>query len=169
MIAIYRTVIINCPEVLVICPSTDKKRITHNWNFVNMQLSNVRRIVIEDFKKEDRAVVEKLAVILNPFMDDVVTLTQGNIDYDNLARSKVTVDLTVDATGTVIGVTQINTQLQSYSGNKIINVQSLVGSSNVISAPYLDCTYQGNGIVKINKMYGLVVGKKTRVTFEFIA
>jgi hypothetical protein len=134
-----------------------------------MQLSNVRRIVIEDFAKDDRAVVQKLAEIINPFMTEVIELSVGNIDYDNLARSKVTVDVTVDASGNVIGVSQINTQLQSYSGNKIIHVQSLVGSANVISAPYLDCTYQGNGIVKINKLYGLVVGKKTRVTFEFIA
>lgn len=134
-----------------------------------MRLSNIRRIVIEDFAKDDRPAVEKLATILNPFMDEVIELSEGNIDFDNLARSKVSADVTVDANGIPVGLTQINIQLQSYSGNKIINVQNLTGGANVISAPYLDCTYQGNGIVKINKIYGLVVGKKTRITFEFIA
>lgn len=133
-----------------------------------MQLSNVRRIVIEDFAKEDRPAVEKLATILNPFMEEVVTLSEGNVSYDNLNRSKVSADITVDASGNAVGLTQINTQLQSYSGNVIIQVQNLSGGANVVSAPYLDCTYQGNGIVRINKIYGLVVGKKSRVTFEFI-
>jgi len=134
-----------------------------------MQLSNVRRIVIEDFPKESRQTVEKLAVILNPFMEEVNTLTTGNISYDNLARNKVIVDLTVDASSVPVGITQINTQLTSFSGSIITNVQSLVGGANTASAPYLDCTYQGNGIVRINKVYGLVTGKKTRITVEFIA
>jgi hypothetical protein len=134
-----------------------------------MQLSNVRRIIVEDFPKEDRATVAKLAEVLNVFMDEVNELSQGNIDFDNLNRSKVTVDITVDASGAPVGVSQINTLLSSYSGNKVINVQSLSGGANTTAAPFLDCTYQGNGIVKVNKLYGLVAGKKTRVTFEFIA
>jgi hypothetical protein len=134
-----------------------------------MQLSNVRRIVVEDFPKDQRQTVEKLATIINSFMEETVALSQKNIDFENLNRSKVMVELTVDASGTPSGVTQINTQLSSYSGNKIIDVQNLVGGANVVSAPYLDCTYLGNGVVRINKIYGLNPGKKSRITFEFIA
>lgn len=134
-----------------------------------MQLSNVRRIVVEDFDKENREVVGKLAEIINPFMEEVVTLSQGNIGIDNLTRTIVKADFAVNAAGVPIGVSQINTGLKSYQGNNIINVQSLSGGDNVISTPYLDCTYQGNGLVKINKITGLPTGKKLRITFEFIA
>lgn len=133
-----------------------------------MQLSNVRRIVVEDFKQEDRETVGKLAEIINSFMEEVVDLSQGKVDFDNLNRKLVKADFTLDAQGKPIGVSQINTGLQTYQGNKIINVQSLVGGDNVISSPYLDCTFQGNGLVKINKFTGLPTGKKIRVTFEFI-
>lgn len=133
-----------------------------------MQIDNVRRIVIEDYPKESRETVAKLAEILNSFMDQIVDLSQGKIDFDNLNRTLIFADLSVNADFVPVGVAQINTKLNTYSGVNIVNVQSLSGGPNTVSAPYLDCTYQGNGIVKINKIYGLPVGKKCRVTFEFI-
>lgn len=134
-----------------------------------MQLSNVRRIIVEDFKREDRELVAKLATIINSFMDETVLLSRKNIGYDNLNRNLITIDITVDAAGKPLGVNQINTNLATYRGNIIINVQSLkAGTANVISTPYLDCTPQGNGIVTINKFYGIPTNIKVRVTIEFI-
>ena len=132
-----------------------------------MQISNTRRIVVEDFKSEDRETVGKIAEIVNAHMEEVVNLTQGNIGIDNLTRNYVTGDFTVDTAGKPIGVSQIRIGLNSFVGKTIINVQSLSGGDAVVSAPYLDCTYQGNGLVKINKIIGLVPGKKLRITFEF--
>lgn len=135
-----------------------------------MQLPNVSRIIVEDFDKDDREVVSKLAVILNQFMDSVVELTRKNIGFDNLARSLVTIDITVDSTGKPIGVSQINTNLKTYKGKNILDVQSLkAGVANVNSTPYLDCTPQGNGIVRINRFFGIPANVKVRVTIEFIA
>lgn len=133
-----------------------------------MQLSNVRRIVVEDFKQDQREMVGKLAEILNSFMEETVTLSQGNIGIDNLTRNIVKIDITVDASGKPVGVTQIQTGLKTYTGKNIIDIQSISGGDNVISAPYLDCSFQGNGLVKVNKFIGLPPGKKIRVTIEFI-
>lgn len=134
-----------------------------------MRLNNVRRIVVEDYGKEHRETVAKLAEILNSFMEEVTLLSQGNIDIDNLTRNIVKIDITVDEAGKPKGVTQIQTGLNSYSGKNIIDVQSFIVGDNVISSPYLDCSYQGNGLVKIHKFTGLPSGKKLRVTIEFIA
>lgn len=134
-----------------------------------MQLDNAKRIIVEDYPKESRETVAKLAGILNDFMDQVVQLSRKRVDFSNLNRSLVAIDITVDGTGKPVGVSQININLSSYSGKNIVDVQSLkAGVANVISAPYLDCTYQGSGIVKINKFYGLPVNTKVRVTIEFI-
>jgi hypothetical protein len=133
-----------------------------------MQLPNARRIVVEDFKQEQRESVSKLAEIINPFMEDVVEAINGNIGIDNMTRSIVKIDITLDSSGKPQGVSQINTGLNSYTGNKIINVQAISGGEAVISAPYMDCSFQGNGLVKINKIIGLATAKKLRVTIEFI-
>lgn len=134
-----------------------------------MQLSNVKRIIVEDFSKEDRETISKLAIILNSFMDEVVQLSRKNISFDNLNRTLVTLDIKVDANGKPQGVSKINTNLSTYRGKNIIDVQTLQsGTANVISTPYLDCTPEGNGIVRINRFYGLPVNTKVRVTIEFI-
>jgi hypothetical protein len=131
------------------------------------QLSNVRRIVAEDFPEDMRDTVSKLASILNSHMDDVVELSRNNVDYDNLNRSQITLDVTVDANGKPKSVSQINIGLTSYSGKVIQDVIGLDGGV-VISTPYLDCTYQGNGLVRINRILGLPAGKKMRLVVEFI-
>lgn len=133
------------------------------------QLSNVRRIIVEDYPEESRDTVGKLASVMNPFMDELVELSRKKINFDNLARSLVVVDLVVDETGTPKGVSQINTTLSTYSGKNIVHIQSLTGGANVVSSPYLDCIHTGNGIVKIIKFYGLPPNKKVRVSIEFIA
>ena len=133
-----------------------------------MQLPNVKRIIVEDFPKESRDVVAKLANILNEHMEQVVQLSRKNVGIDNLNRNIVTIDITVDSNGIPQGVSQINTGLTTYGGKHIIDVQSLKsGVDNVTSGPYLDCTPQGSGIVKINRFYGLPANTKVRVKIEF--
>lgn len=133
-----------------------------------MKLSNPKRIIVEDFPKEAKPVVEKLAYIYNQFSDEVVEAINGQLDFDNLKRSKVVIQVTLDSAGLPQGSSQIKTNLTSYSGKNIIDVQNLQGGANVLSSPYLDCTWQGNGIVRVNKFHGLPLGQKLRITIEFI-
>ncbi len=134
-----------------------------------MQLSNTKRIIVEDFPQDDRETISKLANILNSFMDEVIDLSRKNIGFDNLNRSLVILDTSVDASGKPIGVSQLDTKLKTYKGKNIIDIQALSnGAANVVSAPYMDCTPQGNGFVKINKIYGIAPNTKVRITIEFI-
>lgn len=133
------------------------------------QITNVRRIVIEDFSAESRETVSKLASIINNFMEEVTELSRNNIDYENLNRTKIVLDVTVDAQGRPQGINQINTGLSSYSGKIILDAYGVNSTTDVVnSAPYLDCTYLGNGTVRINRILGLPAGKKMRVVVEFI-
>ena len=133
-----------------------------------MQIPNSRRITVEDYQKDHRDTVSKLANSLNTFMDDVVDLTRKNIGADNLNRHIVKMDITVDGSGNPIGVSQMNIGLKTFTGKNILDIQSLVaGKPNVISAPYIDVTYQGNGIVRINKIYGVAANTKVRIVIEF--
>lgn len=133
-----------------------------------MQIPNSRRITVEDYQEDHRDTVSKLANSLNTFMDDVVDLTRKNIGADNLNRHIAKIDITVDASGSPIGVSQMNIGLRTFTGKNILDIQSLVaGKPNVISAPYIDVTYQGNGIVRINKIYGVPANTKVRIVIEF--
>lgn len=134
------------------------------------QLPNVRRLMVEDFPEESREVVSGISEILNSFMDDVVDLSRNNIDYANLARKKVEYDVSVDANGIPLqGANKINVGYTNPSGAIVINVQGIQNSNDrVISTPYVDFTAIGNGFVQVNKVFGLPINKKMRITLEFI-
>ena len=52
------------------------------------KLNNVQRIRPEDFPEEySTVVIEQLGAILNQFMQQVVNLSDNNIDFDNLDQN----------------------------------------------------------------------------------
>ena len=76
-------------------------------------MDSVRRIRVEDYPEESRATISALAPILNSFMEQVVNIMDGNIDYENLRRDLVTVDVT-----TVNGVPTESKDGEAYSDHK---------------------------------------------------
>jgi hypothetical protein len=134
-----------------------------------MQLRNVSRIIVEDFPKETAETVGKLAEILNSFMDDVTLLSRKNISYDNLNKSQVFYEVTVDENGVPLnGNNVIKINLGGYTGKVIQDVVPLQNTSDrVISSPYLECQYQGNGFVRVSRVLGLPANRKFRVVLEF--
>lgn len=58
-----------------------------------MKIDTVRRIIVEDFPSESRAFVQKLATVLNPFLDTVTTCLTSNITADNLKGKAWTLNL----------------------------------------------------------------------------
>jgi hypothetical protein len=58
-----------------------------------LKIDTVKRLVVEDFPVESRAFVQKLAVVLNPFLDSVTTCLTSNITADNLKGKVWSIDL----------------------------------------------------------------------------
>jgi hypothetical protein len=133
------------------------------------KLSDIRRIVPEDFSNEDREVAEKISGSYNEFADEVYQLINGNLDFSNLARNKVTVDVTFQADGNPTVPVNIGTTLSSVSMVYIGNVQNMTNSSErLTSAPFIGWTFMGNGLVKLNYGMGFTTGRKYRLTLEIV-
>jgi hypothetical protein len=133
------------------------------------KLSDIRRIIPEDFAKEDRDAAEKIAGSYNEFADEVYQLINGNLDFSNLARNKVTVDVTFKTDGTPNVPTNIGTTLSSVSMIHIGNVQNMTNSSErLTSTPFISWTFIGSGIVKLNYGIGFTAGRKYRLTLELV-
>jgi hypothetical protein len=133
------------------------------------KISDIRRIIPEDFSKDDQEVAQKIANSYNDFADEVYQIVNGNIDFANLARSKVIVDVTFDSNGTPTIPTSFTSNLASVSMIHIGNVQSITNTSDRLTAsPYIGWVFQGNGLVKILYGIGFASGKKYRLTLEVI-
>lgn len=121
-----------------------------------MRLSNVKRIITEDFEPQYQTLISKLGFVLNEFMSDTVDIVNGNIDFDNLAQTLIKVDLTVNAAGIPLKGGDINVGKNNPEGMSVIRVQPLTATSTFpSSAPFISYTPKGNNIVTINHISDL--------------
>jgi hypothetical protein len=132
------------------------------------KLSDIRRIIPEDFSKEAQEVIEGVAGSYNEFADEIYQVVNGQLDFDNLARAKVSIDISFDSTGKPVGNASIVTGLGFVSMLHIGKIQNITNASRITQVPYLDWSFQGNGTIKINYGVGFTTGIKYRLTLELI-
>ena len=132
------------------------------------KLSDIRRIIPEDFSKEAQEVIEGVAGSYNEFADEIYQVVNGQLDFDNLARSKISIDISFDSAGKPVGNASISSGLGFVSMLHIGKIQNLTNALRISQTPYLDWSFQGNGIVKINYGVGFTAGIKYRLILELI-
>lgn len=133
------------------------------------KLSDIRRIIPEDFEAEQQELVQGIAGSYNEFADEIYSVVNGQLDFENLARSKISLELTFDSSGKPVSSSSINTGLAFVSILYIGKIQNLTSpNTRVTQVPYIDWSFVGNGIVKINYGVGFVAGNKYRLTLELV-
>jgi hypothetical protein len=130
------------------------------------KIDNVRRIVVEDYGKEDRELVGKLAFILNRFMDQTVLQLNGNIDVDNLKIDLKTFKTTVDASGNPKTSLKVKSSLVKPSGTWVINAKNTTNTSSYVSgAPFISFVPdQTSGVIEIKNITGLTQDQEYELT-----
>lgn len=130
------------------------------------RLTNVQRIIIEDFQEEDRDTVSKLANILNYYMTQNTDIINGRLDYDNINKELVTIDVTVDENGNPIQSTTFTSQ-QGLTGGTVLRAQNLTnGVVYPTGQPFISFTPTQATLYKINNITGLQPNNRYRLTYE---
>jgi hypothetical protein len=135
------------------------------------KLSDIRRIIPEDVddKSTPTEIVESIAGSYNEFSDEIFQVVNGQLDFDNLARSKVDLEITFTSEGKPNGNALINSKLTNVTMLHIGKIQDLSSTSSKLTQfPYIDWSHQGNGVVKVNYGVGFLPGVKYRLTLELI-
>lgn len=131
-------------------------------------IDTVKRITTEEFKPEDREVAERIGNIYNYFAEQVTNVLNGNVDFDNLQRSLLEIQVIVDANGNPIQRTQFSTSV-GLNGTKTIRAINLTNTVNYLqSSPFISFSSDGTGIYTINNITGLNAGESYRLTVELI-
>lgn len=146
------------------------------------QITNLKRLIKEDFPKEEQELIDKLAYSLNPLIDQLSAAFNKNINIDNLSREFVTATV-VNVTG--LGsymVNGINTggdlspsvQIKSKLSGKIIGI-NIIRADNLtnpatypINAPWVSWSSEAK-IITIRKVTGLQDGDKYNLVLELIS
>lgn len=129
------------------------------------KLDAVQRIRTEDFDEDYDQLIEQLGVIINQFMQQVVDLSDKQIDFTNLDQNLIQFDMTVDAAGNPTGTSQINVGKTAPNGMTVIYAQNLTNSQiPATSQPFISYVRQGNGLVTVSNISGLPAGNKFKLT-----
>lgn len=127
------------------------------------------KIRTEDYPAEMQETVEKLGSVYNPFVDQVYQALNGRLDYDNLNRQIVTIDLSTNATGKLINPPQIKYLLNTrLKGTNVLSAQNLINTTIYpVSHPFLSTTINGQFVIILN-ISGLQINSSYRLTVELI-
>jgi len=130
------------------------------------RLSNVRRIIAEDFPEESRETISRLGGILNYFMEEVVELSNGNVDFENLNQEIRTIEVEVDGDGVPKLNNKVLVNKTNPQGLQVIRAINLTNNAIFATAqPFINFTPQGNGVLTINNITGLPADNKFFLAF----
>jgi hypothetical protein len=129
-----------------------------------MKISSTR-IKANDFKPDQRELMESLGGTLNPFIDQLLLAFNKNITVDdNLPFEFKTVDISIDGSGNPIGNNKLSTNLRNFKGYICVNSVDLSGSNSYpTSQPFISFDVSNNTVI-IRNITGLQPNIPYRLT-----
>lgn len=132
-----------------------------------MKVQDFKRLAEEDFPQESRELIKKVSYALNPFLEQIKSALDHNIDFDNLNQAVVSFKVAVNANGTPTQNLQLKSPLKSnIRGIQVIRVDSTDGSFPS-GAPFVSFT-RNSGDVTIEHITGLLVNKEYNISVILI-
>jgi hypothetical protein len=134
-----------------------------------MKLNNVRQIRAEDFDDEYNDLVSGLASILNSFMQEVVELSEGRVDFENRPEVLRTFEIAVNPSGVPIQAPfKVATGKNRINGAQVIRAINLSNSNGFpTSQPFLNFNPLGGDIIQVLNLSGLRPGDKYLISVIF--
>lgn len=134
-----------------------------------MKIDNVKRIIKEDFPEDQQDLVDRLAYSLNPFMDQVEKVVNGNLGIDNLTRQFISITLENDSSGDLKYPVQFKTNLTRPMGMPVIRAENITNPAIYpTNQPFISFSTNGN-LVTILNVSGIQQDNKYRLTLEVIS
>jgi len=131
-----------------------------------MKLNNTRQIRAEDFEDDYTQLTSQLGTILNPFMQEVVELSDSRIDFENKVETLKSFDITVNSNGIPTQSSfKLSTDKTNIRGIQVIRAINLTNSSSYItSAPFITWNPIGSTFVEVKHITGLLADNKYKLT-----
>lgn len=130
------------------------------------KLNNTRNIRAEDFDDEYNQLVSQLGSILNSFMQEVVELSDGRVDFENRVETIKTFEITVNSSGIPTQPPfKFNTDKGGIKGMQVIRAYNLTNSTGYpTTAPFINYVPIGGTLVQIQSVTGLLPNQKYQIT-----
>lgn len=129
------------------------------------KLDGIQRLKREDFDEKDKGLIDKLGGILNPFLEQIQSAFNKNLNFENLRQEMKDIIVTVDGSGLPTTQTQFkNNLISKLQGTQVIKAENLTdGTITPTSQPFIFYSENSN-IVTIIKVTGLQASNKYKLT-----
>ena len=130
------------------------------------KLDNVRRVVKEDYDEKYHDLIDKLAFVLNSFMEQVVSEMNGNLNFENLAQEVITFKIQVDSSGVPTRNEQVRVNVLNPVGFLVINTVDIDNTDLfVTNHPSIKFATGTSGqVIRIKQITGLTANRDYRIT-----
>lgn len=130
-----------------------------------MKVGNLKRMVVEDFDKDDQPVAEKIAFVYNPMAEQVSQAFNKNIDFDNLNQEVITFDVELTDAGTPKAKLELKNNLRTKPrGLIVIRAENLTLDGTFPTAtPFITFGYTGTNL-DIKHISAIPGNKRYRLT-----
>lgn len=124
-----------------------------------MKLPAVKRLSYDNVPEEQQQAVQTIANIINPFMDDVHQILNGNVGFDNTTFKTARFSVKTDANGAIIGQLIIATGLTRPPFSVIIGDIKMTANPdavvNIDNTPFLLQRPISANTIKVDKILNL--------------
>lgn len=123
----------------------------------------------EDFKSDQQDLINKIAGIVNQPFEEIYNILSNNVDFINLNRQIVQVNVTIDKNGKIASAPQIKVTLKSrVIGTNVIN-QINLNDPGVYPTSGVNVSFTTSGqILTILNVAGLQASSQYQLTLELI-
>jgi hypothetical protein len=116
-----------------------------------------KRIAKEDFNSDERGLVEKLALPINSFFEQVRNALNNDIDFQNLNQKTIALKVRVDANGIPVVLTKFKSDINGRAlGIICINAVNNTNPTNYpTGTPWINYT-ENSSLITVNNITNLV-------------
>jgi hypothetical protein len=132
------------------------------------KVTELTRIIVEDFEKDHQDTVGKIAGNYNTLIEQLGRALNKGIDFDNLAQQYSVVTVTVNGSGIPTPSLQIKYDLKTkYKGAQVINAINLTDNTPLTGSPFVITEISGN-IITVKQVTGLPANKQFSLSIILI-
>lgn len=137
-----------------------------------MRLQLARRITSDNVPDEQRATVDSIAFSLNPFIEEVTTIINGFINFDNLESKVAKIAISTDAEGKILGNSDIRTGLNRPPlGAQVVDIKNTENFDlpvDLDGAPFILYRPISNTTIRVDNILNLKPNRKYTISILFL-
>jgi hypothetical protein len=131
-----------------------------------------KKIRTEDFTTDEQTIIAKISDPFNDLADAFYFALTKSIDFENLNRDLVTVNVNIGATGQVSNLPQVRHSLQTGAPRGVNVIRAINSKSpNTVfptGAPFLSYTVVSQNVIQVLAVTGLQNNSQYVLTLELI-